>query len=377
MEFNYVEGTKPYEPPWASVSVFDRGSLYNADYSNPETSPASNTARLYPNVRGCGYPPELNCEEFYEVYKRNDTDYPCWVSTMDSSVAITGLDLERAKSEVLFSLIPLLIFIVFVLYAFCRMGVFSVCNPIKLCHSSGPISKVDLPGITPKKLMSYKRGLMAKKAEAMGSISLEAEEQPQQPMGPDIPDTIFEDPANEALEAALAASTTRLKKTASKKQLVVTSAEVLPRRPSFDRDSASFVRSRSKASAAKASEAGDFDLMFDSKSDTNTIINELFGEELEKMDRERLASHYDVYDLKELDLDDSFNSVLRPHQRLNSAGSERRPPKKRVKSPAVDSFNSSWDISDDDESFDNLENLTASMASKTVHTTSKSSAKHL
>jgi hypothetical protein len=38
---------------------------------------------------------------------------------------------ERAKEEVILSLIPLLIFIVFVLYAFCRLGVFAVCNPLK------------------------------------------------------------------------------------------------------------------------------------------------------------------------------------------------------------------------------------------------------
>ena len=57
-------------------------------------------ARLYPNVRGCGYPPELNCEEFYQTFLRNESDFSCWVSTTDTSVAITELDLERAKGEV-------------------------------------------------------------------------------------------------------------------------------------------------------------------------------------------------------------------------------------------------------------------------------------
>lgn len=131
-----MEGTKAYEPPWSSVALYDRGGLYQADYSDPQRSPPSNVARLYPNVRGCGYPPELNCEEFYDTYKKNQSDFNCWVSTLDTSVAITNLDLERAKSEVLFSLIPLLIFIVFVLYAFCRMGVFAVCNPMRICPKS-------------------------------------------------------------------------------------------------------------------------------------------------------------------------------------------------------------------------------------------------
>ena len=139
-----MEGTKPYEPPWPSISIFNRGDLYNADYSDPTRSPPTSLARLYPNVRGCGYPPELNCEEFYQTFKKNESDFSCWVSTTDTSVAITQLDLERAKSEVLFSLIPLLIFIVFVLYAFCRMGVFAVCNPLKMCPE-GPDTRVDLP----------------------------------------------------------------------------------------------------------------------------------------------------------------------------------------------------------------------------------------
>ena len=67
VEFEFVEGTKAYEPPWSSVSIYDRGGLYNSDYSDPLRSPAPNKARLYPNVKGCGYPPELNCEEFYET----------------------------------------------------------------------------------------------------------------------------------------------------------------------------------------------------------------------------------------------------------------------------------------------------------------------
>ena len=108
-----MEGSQPYEPPWPSISIFNRGDLYNADHSAEHTSIVANTvasmshaampsmARLYPNVRGCGYPPELNCEEFYQTFLRNESDFSCWVSTTDTSVAITELDLERAKGEVL------------------------------------------------------------------------------------------------------------------------------------------------------------------------------------------------------------------------------------------------------------------------------------
>ena len=117
-------------------------------------------------------------------YKHNETEYDCWVSTMDSSVAITKLDLERAKGEVLFSLIPLLIFIIFVLYAFCRMGVFAVCNPMRMCPNS-PDTQVDLPSITPKKLLNYKRGLVAKKNQALAAFQQASGSPGDRPPDPD------------------------------------------------------------------------------------------------------------------------------------------------------------------------------------------------
>ena len=103
---------------------------------------------------------------------------------MDSSVAITKLDLERAKGEVLFSLIPLLIFIIFVLYAFCRMGVFAVCNPMRMCPNS-PDTQVDLPSITPKKLLNYKRGLVAKKNQALAAFQQASGSPGDRPPDPD------------------------------------------------------------------------------------------------------------------------------------------------------------------------------------------------
>ncbi len=205
------------------MSIYDRGSLYKADYSDPSKSPATNVARLYPNVRGCGYPPELNCEEFYHKYKDNSTDFPCWVSTMDTSVAITQLDLERAKSEVLFSLIPLLIFIVFVLYAFCRMGVFAVCNPLRMCPKS-PDTQVDLPSITPKKLLDYKRGLVQKKNQALAAFQvIEATNN----MQVDIPATIQEDQEDVASASADNNHDVKILED-NRVNKVVTSAEVLP-----------------------------------------------------------------------------------------------------------------------------------------------------
>ena len=86
VEFDFVEGAPVYSPPWASISTFDRGGVHNADYSDEDETVPARTARLYPNVRGCGYPPELNCEKFYEDYRNISHSYTCWVSTMDTSI---------------------------------------------------------------------------------------------------------------------------------------------------------------------------------------------------------------------------------------------------------------------------------------------------
>ena len=86
VDFEFVQNAPVYQPPWASISTFDRGGVNNADYSHEDESTPPTRARLYPNVRGCGYPPELNCEKFYEDHSNITKSYTCWVSTMDTSI---------------------------------------------------------------------------------------------------------------------------------------------------------------------------------------------------------------------------------------------------------------------------------------------------
>ena len=42
---------------------------------------------------------------------------------------------------------------------------------------------------------------------------------------------------------------------------------------------------------------------FNDEFDTNTVINDLFGEELEMMDKERLVARYDVLNLEDIGID--------------------------------------------------------------------------
>ena len=49
------------------------------------------------------------------------------------------------------SLVPLFLFIISVLYAFCRLGVFAVCNPFRWCPKS-PDTELKLEVLTPQRL---------------------------------------------------------------------------------------------------------------------------------------------------------------------------------------------------------------------------------
>ena len=69
---------------------------------------------------------------------------------MDPNIVITKLDLRRLKREVMFSLVPLAIFILFTLYAFCRLGVFSICNPFRCLPT--PADQAESATLTPKQL---------------------------------------------------------------------------------------------------------------------------------------------------------------------------------------------------------------------------------
>ncbi len=99
---------------------------------------ANNVARLYPNVRGCGYPPELDCESFYRNYGGSDggsnggPPFDCWVSSVDPGVALTALDPDRARREAVYGLAPLVVFLLSVLYALCRSSANArPCGPVK------------------------------------------------------------------------------------------------------------------------------------------------------------------------------------------------------------------------------------------------------
>ena len=57
VNFSLVPKSSPIPPPWASLTSLTMPHPAPSSAS----APASHVAKLYPNVRGCGYPPQLQC----------------------------------------------------------------------------------------------------------------------------------------------------------------------------------------------------------------------------------------------------------------------------------------------------------------------------
>ncbi|MCL4148273.1 UNVERIFIED_CONTAM: hypothetical protein GTU68_058654 [Idotea baltica] len=74
-------------------------------------------AKIFPNVKGCGYPPQVNCTEFNKRYSDYGTTFTCYYSQLQPNVTITELNLEEIKESLIYAIAaPWGCFIASVLY---------------------------------------------------------------------------------------------------------------------------------------------------------------------------------------------------------------------------------------------------------------------
>lgn len=74
-------------------------------------------ARLFPNVKGCGYPPMLNCSIWAKQYRAIGTNYTCYYSRVDPSLVISDLDMGRNTRNLVYAMaIPIPSFIISCIY---------------------------------------------------------------------------------------------------------------------------------------------------------------------------------------------------------------------------------------------------------------------
>lgn len=74
-------------------------------------------AKLFPNVKGCGYPPMLNCSIWTKQYTTIGTNFSCYYSRVDPGLVIDHLDMEQNSLNLIYAMaIPIPSFIVSVIY---------------------------------------------------------------------------------------------------------------------------------------------------------------------------------------------------------------------------------------------------------------------
>ncbi|CAL8133794.1 unnamed protein product [Orchesella dallaii] len=74
-------------------------------------------AHLFPNVKGCGYPPVVVCSDFVEKYGQEGTNFSCYYSKVDRALVVTSYDMSRVIMDLVYSMaIPIPSFIISVVY---------------------------------------------------------------------------------------------------------------------------------------------------------------------------------------------------------------------------------------------------------------------
>ncbi|XP_033328562.1 protein tipE isoform X1 [Megalopta genalis] len=74
-------------------------------------------AKLFPNVKGCGYPPMLNCSIFYRQYSIIGQNFSCYYSKVDPGIVISDLDMWQVYMNLVYAMaIPIPSFIISVIY---------------------------------------------------------------------------------------------------------------------------------------------------------------------------------------------------------------------------------------------------------------------
>jgi hypothetical protein len=62
-------------------------------------------AKLFPNVKGCGYPPMLNCSIFYRQYANIGQNFSCYYSKVDPGIVISDLDMWQVSVALAIALV--------------------------------------------------------------------------------------------------------------------------------------------------------------------------------------------------------------------------------------------------------------------------------
>ncbi|EDS42120.1 tipe protein [Culex quinquefasciatus] len=96
-------------------------------------------ARLFPNVKGCGYPPMLNCTIWTKKYWKIGNNFTCYYSRVDPGLVISDLDMWQNTLNIVFAMaIPIPSFIISVIYlAFAYFVIYNEDEEAALLDKNG------------------------------------------------------------------------------------------------------------------------------------------------------------------------------------------------------------------------------------------------
>jgi hypothetical protein len=128
-------------------------------------------ARLYPNVVGCGYPPDVDCDQFFRDYSQTDAferTFPCYVSMTDPSVAVIHVDRFQAACHLAIGFAPLLLCLVLSVYVSLRLR----CQRRSQlsARAAGLVSAAALAEEQARRIIESKRRLESRKQSWLNSF---------------------------------------------------------------------------------------------------------------------------------------------------------------------------------------------------------------
>lgn len=105
-------------------------------------------ARLFPNVKGCGYPPMLNCSIFVKKYSEPGTNFSCYYSKIDPGLVMSELDMWQVYMNLVYAMaIPIPSFIISVIYlAFAYFKIYNDDEEEALVNAAGEVVEGETGG---------------------------------------------------------------------------------------------------------------------------------------------------------------------------------------------------------------------------------------
>eukprot|EP00095_Tigriopus_kingsejongensis_P009662 snap_masked-scaffold1197_size55989-processed-gene-0.4 protein:Tk09662 transcript:snap_masked-scaffold1197_size55989-processed-gene-0.4-mRNA-1 annotation:"sodium channel auxiliary subunit -like protein" len=139
--------TKTIYTCWQIEVEYENLLAFNrSDSHEPEKFPIQDdvpvkVGKLFPNIKGCGYPPSISCPDFVDKYKTNGTTFTCFVSKKMPEIVLAELDLDQVRDELFYSLaIPIPCLLASVVYLVVAYFYIYDDSPPDKSHTYRPIA---------------------------------------------------------------------------------------------------------------------------------------------------------------------------------------------------------------------------------------------